>query len=350
MNSSSSCTGGSERSCCSDRSSGIFRYEPYVRRSADGSVSCPNRRSRPTPSPSLTSGTVGVAYVRRQTTDADVVARRACDDSDVLTDGDHEPLPLGSELPDGIPVHRAGGGRAARMGRHRCAVRCRPVVVCGVWPVPPPLSDVPADRRGVGVAARTDHGHAVGRRGHGRRRRHVRRVHGPVPGVPRVRGRLPVARAVRPDDGARARPGGTAPHPPRAVPPVARTGRRAPAPRAPADRHVLPAHRPAVPAAPDARARATPDVAVRAAAAGDGARRGDGCPRDGRRPLRVRAGPVVPRGQPRHDPRARPQRLARGRSRERSAAAERSRRTTAGSTRPARSRVATRARSRASTT
>ena len=89
------------------------------------------------------------------------------------------------------------------MGRHRCAVRCRPVVVCRVWPVPPPLSDVPADRRGVGVAARTDHGHAVGRRGHGRRRRHVRRVHGPVPGVPCMRGRLPVARAVRPDDGAR---------------------------------------------------------------------------------------------------------------------------------------------------
>ena len=28
--------------------------------------------------------------------------RSACDDSDVLTDGDHEPLPLGSELPDGF--------------------------------------------------------------------------------------------------------------------------------------------------------------------------------------------------------------------------------------------------------
>ena len=236
------------------------------------------------------------------------------------------------------------------MGRHRCAVRCRPVVVCRVWPVPPPLSDVPADRRGVGVAARTDHGHAVGRRGHGRRRRHVRRVHGPVPGVPCMRGRLPVARAVRPDDGARARPGGTAPHPPRAVPPVARTGRRAAASRAPSDRHVLPAHRPAVPAAPDARARATPDVAVRAVAAGHGTRRGDGCAWDGRRPLRVRAGPVVPRGQPRHDPRPRPQRLARRRPA--SAALLRSARRTQRQARhgPHASRAATRRRSRASIT
>ena len=88
----------------------------------------------------------------------------------------------------------------------------------GVRPVPAALPDVPADRRGVGIASRTDRGDAFGRRGHGRGRRHVRDVHGPLPRVPRVRGRLPLARAVRPDDGARPRAGRAAPTPARAVP------------------------------------------------------------------------------------------------------------------------------------
>ena len=55
----------------------------------------------------------------------------------------------------------SGRSRArARMGGRRCAVRCRPVLVRRVRPLPPPLPDVPADRRGVGVAARPDHGDA----------------------------------------------------------------------------------------------------------------------------------------------------------------------------------------------
>ena len=236
------------------------------------------------------------------------------------------------------------------MGRDGRAVGRRPVVVRGVRPVPPPLPDVPADRRGVGVAARADRRHAFGRRGNGRGRRHVRDVHGPVPGVSRVRGRLSVARAVRPDDGARARPGGTAPHPPRAVPAVARTGRRAPPSRAPADRDVPPADRPAVPAAPHARARAAPDVAVRAAAANHGTSSRE---RTSAEPSPSSPGACRTGGSTRSTaPRSAcwPATAGAWSFPASNAAAERSPRTTDGSTRPAGSRVATRARSPASIT
>ena len=54
------------------------------------------------------------------------------------------------------------------------------------------------------------------------------RVHGPLPRVPRVRGRLPVARAVRADDGGGADADRTAPFAAREVPPLARPRRRAP--------------------------------------------------------------------------------------------------------------------------
>ncbi len=142
-------------------------------------------------------------------------------------------------------------------------------------------------------------------------RRHVRRLHGSVPGVPGLRGRLPVARAVRPDDGTGARPGGTAPEPACAVRPLARPRRHPAASRHLADRHVLPTGRATVPAAPDARAGAATHLAVRAAPPRNRTAGGRGRPRDGGAPVRVRAGPLVPPGERGDDPRARPQRLAR---------------------------------------
>ena len=236
------------------------------------------------------------------------------------------------------------------MDRDGRADRCGPLVVRGMRAVPPPLSDVPADRRGVGVASWTDRGHAFGRRGHGRVDDTFADVHGPVPGMSRMRGRLSVARAVRSDDGARAGSGGTAPHPPRAVPPVARTGRRAPPSRAPSDRDAPPADRPAVPASPHARARAAPDVAVRAAAANHGTSDGNGC-RAGRSPSSpgaCRTGGSTRSTSPRSA--SSPATAGASSSLEGSAAVERSPHTTADSTRPAPSRVATRRRSRASIT
>ena len=70
-----------------------------------------------------------------------------------------------------------------------------------------------------------------------------------------------------------------------------------------------PIARPFLPRRMRALAPAT-HLAVRAAPPRDRAARGRGRPRDGRGPLRVRAGPLVPPGEPGHDPRARAQRLA----------------------------------------
>ena len=160
------------------------------------------------------------------------------------------------------------------MGCRRRAVGCGPVLVRRVRSLPSPLPDLPVDRRGVGVAPRTDRGDAFRRGRHRGRRRHVRELHGPVPGVPRVRRRVPVARAVRPDDGARAGPGRTAPQPPRPVAAMARPRRRASASGAPSGRDVPATDRATVPAATDARAGAHAHVAVRAPAARDRAARG----------------------------------------------------------------------------
>ena len=304
------------------------------------------------PEPPLASRPFAVAHVRHRRCRsrrgvkrpvADVVARRACDDSHVLTDDDHDrPRRWGSELPEGFRFIGARGGRAARMDRDGRATDAdlSSCVACGLC-----LPHCPTYRL-TGEESASPRGRIAAMRSVAEGTAVVddtfASVHGPVPGVSRVRGRLSLARAVRPDDGARARAGGAAPHPARAVPPVARPGRRAPASRAPAR--------------PRRSCSRSPGRSCRVACArsrragrrrsrGCRARRnrppGDGRPRNRRRPGRMRAGPMVPRGEPRHDPRAGPKRLARASSPESSAAAERSPRTTDGWTRPAGSRVAT---------
>ena len=161
---------------------------------------------------------------------------------------------IGSELPEGVRfIGREPGAPCRRGSCSRRPLRRGPLVLRGVRPVSPPLPHLPADGRGVGVAARADHGDARGERRRGDRRRHVRVVHGSVSGLPGVRGRLPVARAVRPDDGARAGPGGAAAHPASAVRSVAGAGRRPAPPARAAGRVGAPTDRATVPAAPDPR-------------------------------------------------------------------------------------------------
>jgi len=98
---------------------------------------------------------------------------------------------------------RGGTTRLAARPRRTDAGRSRHLR--GVRAVPPPLPDLPADRRGIRVAPWAHRRDAGGEPGRGRARWHVRLVHGRVPGVPGMRGRVPIARAVRPDDGGRPR-------------------------------------------------------------------------------------------------------------------------------------------------
>ena len=129
--------------------------------------------------------------------------------------------------------------------------------------------------------------------------------------MPRVRGRVPLARAVRPDGRASARPGRTPANAPVAVPAMAR-----PRCRAAEEEGALARGRPAAaraprapPTRPDVDAQAigaVPPLAARDGAGGRGAR-------DRRVAERVRPGSLVPRSEPRDDPRAGSQRLACGR-------------------------------------
>jgi glycolate oxidase FAD binding subunit len=97
-----------------------------------------------------------------------------------------------AELGGIAPVVRGPGG-------HR--------LVRGLRAVPAALPDLPAHRRGVRVAARAYRRHARRLRGPGRGGRALHGVHGPVPFVPCLRGRVPLARALRPHDGAGPLPG-----------------------------------------------------------------------------------------------------------------------------------------------
>src|SRR5918999_6612767 len=158
-------------------------------------------------------------------------------------------------------------------------------------PVPTALPDVPADGRRVGVAARPDHGDAGGPGGPRGDGRDVRPVHGSVPRLPRVRGRLSVARALRTDDGSGANADRTAPASPCEVPSPTRPrsgasleeahmgGGRAHSARAPV-------HAPAHPGLDPAGWRR----AVRAAPTRH--RASWPAPRDRRSPLWLRAGPM----------------------------------------------------------
>ena len=66
-----------------------------------------------------------------------------------------------------------------------------------LWALPAALPDVPRDGRGDRIAPRADRGDARGQRGPRAARRRVHRRDGRVHPVPRLRGRVPVGRAVR---------------------------------------------------------------------------------------------------------------------------------------------------------
>jgi len=85
--------------------------------------------------------------------------------------------------------------------------RWRPRRVRGVRSVPAALPHLPRHRGGVGVTAWADRGDAFGGRGAVGARWDVRALHGSLPRVPSLRGRLSVARTVRSDGRTRARPG-----------------------------------------------------------------------------------------------------------------------------------------------
>ncbi len=221
--------------------------------------------------------------------------------------GDH--VPIGAEMPEGARfIGPVEGLEPSWRFPLDAPCRRRSRRVRRVRPVPPPLPDVPGDRRGVGLAARTDRRDAFGRRGPVRTRRDVRRIHGSVPRLSRVRGRVPLACAVRPNGRARSRADRAAPNATSAVPAMARARRRAPEEEAALARRgaaAAGASRPA-PARPAARAetvRAVPPTPARHRAERRAAR-------DGRAALGLRAGPMVPQRQPSDDPGARPERLA----------------------------------------
>ncbi len=134
--------------------------------------------------------------------------------------------PLGADLPEGARFIGPEPGRATSwaLGDAPTQADLNACVACGLCL--PALPDVPIDRRGVGVAARPDRGDAGGAGGPRVDGRDVRRVHGSLPRLPGVRGRLSVARAVRPDDGGGADADRARPFAPRTVPPVARPRRR----------------------------------------------------------------------------------------------------------------------------
>ncbi len=179
--------------------------------------------------------------------------------------------------------HRVARGRAL----HRADPRSRTTValparragrrgprgVRRVRPVPAALPDLPRDRRGVGLTPRTHHRDAFGRGGPLRTRRDLRAVHGSVPRVSRVRGRVPVARPVRPDDGTRTGPDRTAALATRPTAPMARARGRAAEEEAALARGGPAADRTRLP--PSARARPRPPSfrAVPAAPEGHRARR-----------------------------------------------------------------------------
>ena len=125
---------------------------------------------------------------------------------------------------------------------------------------------------------------------------------------------MPVARPVRTDDGSGAHAG-------RAHAVAARTLRALAGPRcgaaaqeAAVGRRVVPAPRHAVHAATYARHHAAAQRAVPSPTHRHRTPVGSGGPRHGGGAVRMRAGPLVPRRQPRHDRRARGERLARHRA------------------------------------
>ena len=192
-------------------------------------------------------------------------------------------------------VRGARRRRVTELDGRRSAGRCGPRCVCRVRAVPAALSDVPAHRRGDGVPPRAHRRDARGRRRHRRGRRHLRLVHGPMPRLPGVRGRLSLARAVRPHDGARAHRTRAPSLAGRAPGAMDRARRRAAEAGVDPPRGRAAADRPAVHAPARAGADPTARVAVAAAAAGDRTARGGRGPRHRRRALGLRAGSVVPR-------------------------------------------------------
>ena len=163
----------------------------------------------------------------------------------------------------GGSVRGARGRRVAELDRRRPPGRRRPRRVRRVRAVPAALPDVPAHRRGDGVTARAHRSDARGRRRHRRGRRHLRLVHGSMPRLPGVRGRLPLARAVRPHDGTRAHRAGAPSLAGRALRAMVRARRRAAEAGADPPRRRAAADRPSVHAPPRAGADPATRVAVR---------------------------------------------------------------------------------------
>ncbi len=214
---------------------------------------------------------------------------------------------------------RGNAVRGSRRQRHpelvgpRPPGRGRPERVRGLRPLPPPLPDLQADGRGVRIAARSHRRHAGGRRrtrGGGRR---LRVVHGSVPFVQGVRGRVPLARPLRPDDGGREGADRAPPLSPRAPPALARIRRRAPASVASHRRGVAGAGGAPGASSPHPLAGAASRSALPPAARGDRADRRRPGARHGGPPLGMRPGSLVPARERRDDSRPRAQRLARRR-------------------------------------
>src|SRR6476619_4318647 len=114
--------------------------------------------------------------------------------------------------------------------RSRRAIARRPQRLRRVRPVPAALPDLSPDGGGIRVTPGADRGDAR-RAGWDRDPGpDLRGLHGPLPRVQGMRGRVPLARSVRPDDGGGPGADRAAPDPARAARPVARLPLGAPSP------------------------------------------------------------------------------------------------------------------------
>jgi hypothetical protein len=177
--------------------------------------------------------------------------------------------------------------------------------------LPAAVPDVPGARPGDGFAARPALSHPRRRRRARRAERHLRPPPRPLPGLPRVRDRVPVGRAVRIAPRSHARPA-SAPAAARlgaGAPGLPRVSRAAAAGRAAGAAPVVSALRASRPGPPLGRAAAVSGARGHGRPAARRARRGAAArarrrprtvARPGRPARRLRPAPSPSRGQPRH--------------------------------------------------